>query len=104
MKQKQQQIYIDMNRTIRIAIQQIYPNSVIEYHAGGRNRDYATLYIEGAQELSDSKWEQAQQVLRDQGYDIIKAQLHGKEAAGPIRSYMNVRRAYHPKYTQYLRK
>ena len=55
-------------------------------------------------ELSDSKWEQAQQVLRDQGYDVIKAQLHGKEAAGPIRSYMNVRRAYHPKYTRYLRK
>jgi hypothetical protein len=104
MKQKQQQIYIDMNRTIRIAIQQIYPNSVIEYHAGGRNRDYATLYIEGAMELSDSKWEQAQQVLRDQGYDVIKAQLHGKEAGGPIRSYMNVRRAMNPKYTRYLRK
>ena len=104
MKQKQQAIYIDMNRSIRIAIQQIYPNSVIEYHAGGRNRDYATLYIEGATELSDLKWEQAKQVLRDQGYDIIKAQLHGKEAGGVIRSYMNVRRAYHPKYTQYLRK
>lgn len=55
-------------------------------------------------ELSDAKWEQAQQVLRTQGYDIIKAQLHGKEAAGPIRSYMNVRRAMNPKYTQYLRK
>ena len=104
MKQKQQAIYIDMNRSIRIAIQQIYPNNVIEYHPGGRNRDYATLYIEGATELSDSKWEQAQTVLREQGYDIIKAQLQGKEAGGAIRSYMNVRRAMNPKYTQYLRK
>jgi len=104
MKQKQQAIYIDMNRSIRIAIQQIYPNNVIEYHPGGRNRDYATLYIERAEELSEDKWEQAQQVLRTQGYDVIKAQLQGKEAGGSIRSYMNVRRAMNPKYTQYLRK